>query len=54
MPTVKASLSTSPLQGLLRTPSLGQIMQNRVRSKEEIEEDRRLMGFILQMESITH
>jgi hypothetical protein len=52
--TVKATLSTSPLQELLRTPNLGQIMQIRVRNKEEIEEERRLMGFILLMESITH
>lgn len=52
--TGKARLSTSPLQGLLRTPNLGFIMQIRVRSKEKIEEERRLMGFISQMESITH
>lgn len=51
--TVKASLSTSPL-GLLRTPNLGQIMQISERNKEEIEEERRLMGFLLRMESITH
>lgn len=43
-----------PPHQLLRSPSLGLITWMRVRSKEEIEEERRLMGFILQLERITH
>ena len=43
-----------PPHQLLRSPSLGLITWVRVGSKEEIEEERRLMGFILQPERITH